>query len=187
MPVAAAVAIVIGVLTYRPVRPMPWLMLALGMLGLAAASVAWSDAFFGGDLAYPGIGEAVGVLAYPAIFVGVVGITSRQRGARDLLAGAEPVIYTIALSALVWLAVMEPWFDRRQLPVDGAQWIWLFVGLDVLLALLAYRRADRLAGRPAGAAARSPVRSSRWPAPTRSSGGSVTRAASSPGAWRRAR
>ena len=148
VPVAAAVAIVIGVLKYRPVRPMPWLMLALGMLGLAAATVAWSDAFFGGDLAYPGIGEAVGVLAYPAIFVGVVGITSRQRGARDLLGGAEPVIYTIALSALVWLAVMEPWFDRRELPVAGSQWIWLFVGLDVLLALLAYRRAgDWPAGR----------------------------------------
>ena len=58
------------------------------------------------------------------------------------------MIYTIALSALVWLAVMEPWFDRRQLPVAGSQWIWLFVGLDVLLALLAYRRAgDWPAGR----------------------------------------
>jgi diguanylate cyclase (GGDEF)-like protein/PAS domain S-box-containing protein len=142
VPAVAAIAIVAGVVRYRPVRPMPWLMLALGMLGLASASVVWSEAFFGGDVAYPGIGEAVGVLAYPAIFVGVVGITSRHRGARDLLGGAEPVIYTIALSALVWLAVMEPWFDRRQLPVDGSQWIWLFVGLDVLLALLAFRRAD---------------------------------------------
>ena len=142
VPVAAALAIVVGVVSYRPVRPMPWLMLALGMLGLAAASVAWSEAFFDGNLGYPGIGEAVGALAYPAIFVGVIGITSRQRGARDLLGGAEPVIYTIALTALVWLAVMEPWFDRRKLPVDGSQWIWLFVGLDVLLALLVYRRAD---------------------------------------------
>jgi hypothetical protein len=144
VPVAAAVAIVIGVLSYRPVRPMPWLMLALGMLGLAAASVAWSEAFFDGEHVYPGIGEAVGALAYPAIFVGVVGISSHQRGARDLLAGAEPVIYTIALSALVWLAVMEPWFDRRQLPLDGTQWTFLFVGLDVLLALIAYRRAALL-------------------------------------------
>ncbi len=29
-----------------------------------------------------------------------------------------------------------------QLPIGGSQWIWLFVGLDVLLALLVYRRAD---------------------------------------------
>ena len=82
VPVAAAIAIVVGVVTYRPVRPMPWLMLALGMLGLAGASVAWSEAFFDGNQGYPGIGEAVGVLAYPAIFVGVIGITSRQRSAR---------------------------------------------------------------------------------------------------------
>ncbi len=148
VPVAAALAIVAGVVTYRPVRPMPWLMLALGMLGLASASVAWSEAFFAGNPGYPGIGEAVGALAYPAIFVGVIGITSSQRGARDLLGGAEPVIYTIALTALVWLAVMEPWFDRRQLPIGGSQWTWLFVGLDVLLALLVYRRADLwMAGR----------------------------------------
>ena len=142
VPLAAALAIVIGVARYHPVRPMPWLMLALGMLGLGAASLAWSDAFFDGTRLYPGIGEAVGALAYPAIFVGIIGITSRQRGSRDLLGGAEPVIYTIALTALVWLAVMEPWFDSRELPIDGSQWIWVFVGLDVLLALLAFHRAD---------------------------------------------
>ena len=56
------------------------------------------------------------------------------------------MIYTIALTALVWLAVMEPWFDRRQLPIGGSQSTWLFVLLDVLLALLVYRRADLWAG-----------------------------------------
>jgi diguanylate cyclase (GGDEF)-like protein/PAS domain S-box-containing protein len=141
--IGAALAIVIGVMTHRPVRPMPWLMLALGMLGLAAASAAWSDAYSNGDLVYPGLGEAVALLAYPALFVGAIGITSRQRGARDLLVGAEPVIYAIALTALVWLAVMEPWFDRRQLPADGSVWVWMFVGLDVLLALVAWRRVDK--------------------------------------------
>ena len=157
------------------------------MLGLASASVAWSEAFFEGNSAYPGIGEAVGALAYPAIFVGVIGITSRQRGARDLLGGAEPVIYTIALTALVWLAVMEPWFDRRQLPVGGAQWIWLFVGLDVLLALLVYRRADLwAAGRRVLLLLAGGVRGD-WPERTRSSVGNATRAPSIPGAWRRVR
>ncbi|MGH9134684.1 MAG: diguanylate cyclase domain-containing protein, partial [Ilumatobacteraceae bacterium] len=142
VPVGAALAIVAGVVRQRPLRPMPWLMLALGMLGLAASTVFWTETFIDGDLTHPGLGEAVGALAYPALLVGMIGITSRQRATRDLLAGAETVIYTVALTALVWLAVMEPWFDRRQLPGAGANWIWLFVVLDALLALIAYRRAD---------------------------------------------
>ena len=56
------------------------------------------------------------MLAYPALFVATIGITSDRRRARDLLAGSEPIIYVIALTALVWMAVTGPYVDDGTLP-----------------------------------------------------------------------
>ena len=88
----------------------------------------------------PGRREAYGVLAYPALFVATIGITSDRRRARDLLAGSEPIIYVIALTALVWLAVTGPYLDDGTLPLNARGWIWVFPLLDGLLALIVLRR-----------------------------------------------
>ena len=80
------------------------------------------------------------MLAYPALFVATIGISSDRRRARDLLAGSEPIIYVIALTALVWLAVTGPFIDDGTMPLDARAWIWVFPLLDGLLALLVLRR-----------------------------------------------
>jgi diguanylate cyclase (GGDEF)-like protein/PAS domain S-box-containing protein len=139
---AAAVAIAASIVRYRPVRPAPWFTLAVGLAVAAVASAIGSAHHFDGDTDFPGLGEAVGALAYPALFVGVIGVTSSVRGVRDLLAGTEPIIYAIAATSLVWLAVIEPYIDGRDLPVPASGWIWLFTLFDVVLAGIAARRAQ---------------------------------------------
>ncbi|HEY3484757.1 MAG TPA: diguanylate cyclase, partial [Ilumatobacteraceae bacterium] len=141
-PLSSVLAIVVGLLRYRPIRPMPWVVLAAGLSIASVATAIWSYRWFeGGDLSFPSLPEAVLALAYPALFVGMIGITSADRGVRDLLAGTEPLISTIAATSLVWLAVMEPYLDGRELPLDDAVWVWLFAVLDGVLALLALRRS----------------------------------------------
>jgi len=143
-PFTAAVAIVIAVLARRPVRPAPWLLIATGCTVAAVAVIAQAYQWFGDDgMVFPGVGVAVGVLAYPALFVGIAGVTSDQRHARDLLAGSEPVIYTIALTAIVWLGVTGPYVDDRSMPLTDRAWIWVLPLLDGLLALLVARRVAR--------------------------------------------
>src|SRR6188508_1963171 len=112
VPALAAVSILIAVAVHRPMRPIPWVLLALGLGAAAAARAVAAHDWYGVEgLAFPGSGEAYGVLAYPALFVATIGITSDRRRARDLLAGSEPIIYVIALTALVWLAVSGPFLD----------------------------------------------------------------------------
>jgi diguanylate cyclase (GGDEF)-like protein/PAS domain S-box-containing protein len=144
VPALAAMSILIGVAVHRPMRPIPWVLLALG-LGAAAAvrAIAARDWYGPEGMLFPGSAEAYGVLAYPALFVATIGITSDRRRARDLLAGSEPIIYVIALTALVWLAVSGPFLDDGEMPLNARGWIWVFPLLDGLLALIVLRRTSR--------------------------------------------
>ena len=141
-PGLAAAAIVVAIVAHRPVRPVPWFLFAVGLVVTTAASLVGAEELFSDGLIFPGATQAVGILAYPAFFAGIASITSDRRNARDLLAGSEPIIYVIALTALVWLAVTGPYFEDGDLPLNPQAWIWVFSLLDGLLALMALRRVD---------------------------------------------
>ena len=140
----AALTIGLAMLVHRPVRPVPWVLLAIGLLlaGFARLMAAWE---WYGDVGvrFPGAGEAWGALAFPAILVGTVSITSDRRNARDLLAGSEPIIYVIALTALVWLGVAGEYVEDDRLPLDPQAWIWVMPFLCGVLGLFAVRRMRR--------------------------------------------
>ncbi len=143
-PAMGAAAVLVALAAHRPVRPVPWFLLAVGLGLNAIGAVVTAGEWFGdtGQI-FPGGGQAVGVLGYPALFVATVTITSGRRHARDLLAGSEPIIYTISITALVWVAVTGPYVDDRSMPLSAEAWIWVLPMLDGLLALLALRRVDR--------------------------------------------
>ncbi len=139
-----ALAIVAATVRHRPVRPVPWVLIALGLAGTGAAHLAAAREWFGGGgIQLPGALQAYGVLAYPALFVGVASLTSTQRRARDLLAGSEPIIYAIAFTAMVWLGVSGPYQTDGDVPMADRAWIWVLPLLNVLLALMALRGAAR--------------------------------------------
>ena len=129
---------------YRPVRPVPWFLLAMGLGVLSIASVVQAHEWYGttGSV-FPGGGVAVAVLAYPSFFVATFGIASGRRHARDLLAGSEPIIYAVAATAMVWLAVTGPYFEDGSTPLTREAWIWVLPLLDGLLALVAVRGLAR--------------------------------------------
>jgi diguanylate cyclase (GGDEF)-like protein/PAS domain S-box-containing protein len=139
-PVLATLMVFVGSVYVRPVRPVPWWVFGAGFGTLAVASVVQADAMHGGDLLFPGGTEAVMVLGYPAMFAGMVGLTSMRRSCRDILAGSEPVIYSIAVTALVWVAVTGPYLDDEGFPLSDRAWVWVFPLLDGLLATIAIRR-----------------------------------------------
>lgn len=143
-PALAAVAVLMAVILRRPVRPAPWLLMAAGA-ALAAVAVAVQAAEWYGDdgLVFPGAGVAYGVLAYPSLLVGAIGVSSPRRLSRDLLAGSEPVIYSVVGTALVWLAVTGPYLDDGSLPGTDRVWIWVLPALDGLLAVSVARRIGR--------------------------------------------
>jgi diguanylate cyclase (GGDEF)-like protein/PAS domain S-box-containing protein len=142
-PLATAAAVVGAVLGRRPIRPVPWLVLSMGLITAAVAGGVWASRFGDGDAAFPALSEAILMLAYPAIFVAVLGATGADRATNDLLVGAESLIYAIATTSLAWLAVMEPHLDGSGLPFDESVWVWLFAAFDVVLALVVAHAATR--------------------------------------------
>lgn len=145
-PALAALIVLLAMTVRRPVRPVPWFLLAVGLGVLSAATIVQAGEWYGDTgLLFPGGGQAVGVLAYPSLLVATIGIASKRRHARDLLAGSEPIIYAVAGTALVWLAVTGPYFDDGSMPGTSEAWIWFVPALDGLLALVAlrgFRRRD---------------------------------------------
>ncbi len=143
-PALAAVAVVVGVLLIRPVRPVPWLLYATGIGVLGVAPIVRATEWYGDTgVGFPAGFEAVTALAYPSLFVATISVTSGRRHARDLLAGSEPIIYAIASTALVWLGVTGPYIDDATMRLTPEAWIWAFALLDGVLATLALRRTDR--------------------------------------------
>jgi PAS domain-containing protein len=55
-------------------------------------------------------------------------------------------MYTIAVTALVWVGVTGPQFDGDGFPLRDQAWVWVFPLLDGLLAMLALRRTTALDG-----------------------------------------
>ena len=145
VPALAALAVLTSVVSHKPVRPIPWVLLVLGLAGVAVTRAIAAFDWYGDEgMIFPGAAEAYGVLVYPALFVATLGISSDRRRARDLLAGSEPIIYVIALTALVWLAVTGPFVEDGTMPLNARAWIWVFPLMDGLLALLVLRRATRI-------------------------------------------
>ncbi|MFZ9017298.1 MAG: hypothetical protein ACO23O_09905, partial [Ilumatobacteraceae bacterium] len=82
-PVLTAIAVVFMVVTGRPSRSGPWLLVAVGcaMVGGAGAAGAL-ELSTDPDVGLPGAAAMFGVLAFPSLFVGAAGITSARRGTR---------------------------------------------------------------------------------------------------------
>ncbi len=143
-PMLASLLVLGAIVVHRPVRPVPWFLLATGLGIAGAALVVRTNEWYGDTgLVFPGGAQAVGVLAYPSLIVATLSLTSDRRHSRDLLAGSEPIIYAIALTALTWLLVTGPYFEDGDMPLSDESWIWLFPLLDGMLALLALRRLER--------------------------------------------
>ena len=136
----SALVVLVGLAVVRPVRPVPWWMCSIGLATLAGATWVQSERMLDGTGVFPGDAEAVAVLAYPALTAALVGLTSSRRQSRDILKGSEPIIYSIAVTALVWVAASGPQFEGEGFPLDAAAWIWVLPLLDGLLAMIAFRR-----------------------------------------------
>jgi len=157
-PLLAAVATVVSAAVVRPARPAAWITLACGMAAFAVARLVAADEWYGPTgTAFPGAYQASIVLAYPSLALGILGMRPAQRRSARVLAGAEPVIYAIVATALVWLAFTGPYLDDEPLPFP--EWAWVLAS-PLLTAAVAgliwvrlghYRDVDRIRSLATGA------------------------------------
>lgn len=102
---SAAVAIVVGVLRYRPASRLPWALIAASQLVYFAADVTfytYHDILR--NTKYPAPADALYLAHYPILAAGLVLLGSRRRG--SLL---DTLILGTAFALLEWILLMAPY------------------------------------------------------------------------------
>ena len=106
---SSVVAIVVGVRRYRPLRAAAWYWMAAGQLCwvLGDALYSWYQ-HVAGTSPFPSPADALYLIAYPLIVVGlVVLIRARKRGL-DIAGLIDSGIVTVALGLLSWVVLASP-------------------------------------------------------------------------------
>ncbi len=133
---SGAAAIGYGVLSYRPARPVPWLLLAGSLVANAGARVGYrSLAMAGGGPDAGSLVPIVGlhVLMFALLVGALVGFT-RPHVAHGWPAVIDGVIVVLGAGQLAWLVLAQPGADRRTLATPILV-IWVaYIVRDVVIA-----------------------------------------------------
>jgi hypothetical protein len=145
-PVSAGLAILAAILAFRPRRWFSWALVGVGCV-IHTWSVAVLMIESSGDSAgKPGAAQAIAVLAYPALFCGVMGITARNPDGWATRLGTALLAACVG-TTVSFLAFWGPLLVDDQLPFSEGDWVGILALADLTLAALALR-AVRHEGRP---------------------------------------
>src|SRR5262245_42025949 len=134
-------AIVAGVLIYKPASKGPWWWFAAGMglFWLGALYTYTYPKVFGGDVAFPSPGDAAYVAVYPVLMVGLLLLVRRRNPESDRAGVIDSVIMTLGLSLLSWVALIAPYLHDESLGLIGKLTSVAYPLGDVLLLSAAIR------------------------------------------------
>jgi diguanylate cyclase len=146
--VAAVVAIEAGVRANRPLRTLPWHLLALGTLLWSSGDALGSwFAAERGENAFPSLADPVYLLGYAGIAAGLV-LLIRGRGPRhDTAATLDSAIVTVALGVLGWVLLAGPTIDSYRDAPLAATVAATYPIFDILLVGLLVRLVTTPGGR----------------------------------------
>lgn len=110
---SCVIAILVGIRTSKPVKKLPWYLMAMGQAAWVVGDVLYDHLPYrspsAADLAY--------LAAYPLLGAGLVlMIRSRRRG-RDVPGLIDSAILTIGLGLLSWVFVADPIIDASTTPL----------------------------------------------------------------------
>jgi diguanylate cyclase (GGDEF)-like protein len=107
---SSVAAIMVGVRMHRPVRPLHWYVLALGMLILNIGEVIFTfyESVLGIKAPFPSVADAFYLVAMPCFAVGLVLVHRRQFPRRQWANLINALIIATVAGMLSWIFLMEP-------------------------------------------------------------------------------
>ena len=131
-------AVLMGIATYQPPRTLPWALMAIALGCLAASNVVWSTLYFATNETFPSIAD-VFHLAAAILLVGATALLGHDTAEEDSLSGIETMIVSVAVGVGVWLIVIEPFLNDRDLPLGDRIWAVSIPLVDALALAIAIR------------------------------------------------
>ena len=139
----AVLAIAAGIWMHRPRATTAWLLILAGQsLYFAGDFYTYSyPELLGGKVGFPSAGDAMYLLVYPFLVVGLLLLVRRRQPKGDKAAGIDALILTIGFAALSWVFLIAP-----NVHLTGLDWLAKSVSVaypvgDVLLLAAAIRLA----------------------------------------------
>ena len=104
-------AILVGVAIYRPQHKLPWLLFALGQVFFVAGDVISYnyEKFFGTELPYPAISDALYLAVYPCLIAGILLIVRRRSAGRDRGGLIDAAMIAIGIGVVSWVFLISPY------------------------------------------------------------------------------
>lgn len=130
-------AILVGVRVNKPVKTLPWYLMAAGQ----AAWVA-GDFFFdqpGLVDTYPAASDLAYLLAYPLLAAGLAVLVHDRRPGRDIAGFIDSAIVTLGVGLLSWVLVADPIVDDSSTPWLERAIAVAYPAGDILLLALVVR------------------------------------------------
>jgi class 3 adenylate cyclase len=137
---SCVVAILAGILLYRPARPEPWLLLAAGQLLFVIGDVLFGiDQHILEQVPFPSPADGFYLAGYPVLAAGLWLLVRQRSNGRDWAAPIDAAIVTVALGVVAWELLIIPYTaDDTLSTVQKAVSIGYPLG-DVLLLAMAAR------------------------------------------------
>ena len=114
---SSAIAIFTGVRRHRPARPLPWILIALGLI-----SYTIGEFFFyypqlaeGHEAAVPSIADPFYLVLYPCLAGGLIVFVRRQSPGGDRPALLDGMIITVGVALLTWVFLIQPYVNDRSI------------------------------------------------------------------------
>ncbi|WP_332662140.1 putative bifunctional diguanylate cyclase/phosphodiesterase [Aeromicrobium sp.] len=135
--ISCVVAILIGVRVNKPVKPLPWYLMAAGQ-----------GAWVTGDLLYdlpdlvstnPPASDLAYLAAYPLLAAGLAVLVHSRRPGRDTAGVIDSAIVTVGVGLLSWVLVADPIVDDSSTPWVERAIAAAYPAGDILLLALVVR------------------------------------------------
>jgi diguanylate cyclase len=116
---SAVAAIVVGVRVHRPVRPLPWYVLAFGLLILVVGELIWTyyEDVLGIKAPFPSVADAFYLVAMPCLAAGLVLVHRKQAPGHQWANLIDTLIIATVVGMLAWTFLMEPHAQAQSRPL----------------------------------------------------------------------
>jgi diguanylate cyclase (GGDEF)-like protein/PAS domain S-box-containing protein len=137
---SSVAAILVGVHIHRPVRRVPWLAFAVGLLLFALGDIAFDILAIGGHaIPSPSYADGLYFASYPVLALGLILLVNAQVKGRHLVSTIDGVIVAIGGGVVAWVFLMAPYAGDSTLSVPARLVAIAYPALDLLLVAVVAR------------------------------------------------
>jgi signal transduction histidine kinase len=131
--VGAIVAIVVGVLRYRPAVAVAWLLAAVGLSLWMVGDIVWSAYALVDRDPFPSTADAFYLAGYPVLAAGLAFAARRSASSREPGTIFDAAIVALGLSVVAWILLVESYRSNEDLEPFPLGVSLAYVAGDVLL------------------------------------------------------